>query len=162
MKKRTEAKSLRNAQGMTLDLFVEPAGLRPATQPPGLEPPSLVLRAWGQDSLEGDDADKQTALALIQGSPHPSRIPDPGSGLPPLGRNGWPLSICLETSFLKWLGFLKKCMCLLLTSSPQQLGQYQPEGRLERRSGKAALGSPPSRLRKRRDTDRGHGAHENP
>lgn len=30
-------------------------------------------------------------------------------------------------------GFFKKCTCLLLTSSPQQLGPSEPEGRLETR-----------------------------
>lgn len=52
-------------------------------QPPGPGQPQRVLRAWGQDPLEGDGADQQTALRLTP--PHPPGIPDPGSGTAPRG-----------------------------------------------------------------------------
>lgn len=139
-------------------------------QPPGPGQPQRVLRAWGQDPLEGDGADQQTALRLTP--PHPPGIPDPGSGTAPRGEKRVTFE-CLFRDIMSLNGWVFKKMHVpaanfisptaRVTAAARQAGEEMEGGRRarQRRRSWSRTASGPLRLhcrkegtRHKRDTER--------
>lgn len=131
-------------------------------QPPGPGQPQRVLRAWGQDPLEGDGADQQTALRLTP--PHPPGIPDPGSGTAPRGEKRVTFE-CLFRDIMSLNGWVFKKMHVpaanfisptaRVTAAARQAGEEMGEdGRARQRRRRLvpnSLGTPPPPLQEGRD-----------
>lgn len=131
-------------------------------QPPGPGQPQRVLRAWGQDPLEGDGADQQTALRLTP--PHPPGIPDPGSGTAPRGEKRVTFE-CLFRDIMSLNGWVFKKMHVpaanfisptaRVTAAARQAGEEMEGGRRARQRRRRlvpnSLGTPPPPLQEGRD-----------
>lgn len=140
-------------------------------QPPGPGQPQRVLRAWGQDPLEGDGADQQTALRLTP--PLPPGIPDPGSGTAPRGEKRVTFE-CLFRDIMSLNGWVFQKMHVpaanfisptaRVTAAARQAGEEMGGGRpsqtTEEEAGPEQPRDPsaPTAGRKGRGTNRGHGA----